>query len=47
MKVSVIGASGRVGKAVSFCLAEESVVSKIVLLSREKVWMNPGETGHE
>ncbi|MDD3753771.1 MAG: malate dehydrogenase [Methanobacterium sp.] len=36
MKVSVIGASGRVGKAVSFCLAEESVVNKIVLLSREK-----------
>lgn len=36
MKVSVIGASGRVGKAAAFCLAEDSVVSKIVLLSREK-----------
>jgi malate dehydrogenase len=36
MKVSVIGASGRVGKAAAFCLAEESVVSEMVLLSREK-----------
>lgn len=36
MKVSVIGASGRVGKAAAFCLAEDSVVSKMVLLSREK-----------
>lgn len=36
MKVSVIGASGRVGKAAAFCLAEESVVSDMVLLSREK-----------
>ncbi|MDY9922552.1 malate dehydrogenase [Methanobacterium sp.] len=36
MKVSVIGASGRVGKAAAFCLAEESAVSEVVLLSREK-----------
>jgi malate dehydrogenase len=36
MKVSVIGASGRVGKAAAFCLAEESVVSEMVLLSREQ-----------
>ncbi|MDO5836255.1 MAG: malate dehydrogenase [Methanobacterium sp.] len=36
MKVSVIGASGRVGKAAAFSLAEESVVSEVVLLSREK-----------
>lgn len=35
MKVSVIGASGRVGKAAAFSLAEESVVSEVVLLSRE------------
>lgn len=36
MKVSVIGASGRVGKAAAFSLAEESVVSEVVLLAREK-----------
>jgi malate dehydrogenase len=36
MKVSVIGASGRVGKAAAFCLAEESAVSEVVMLSREK-----------
>lgn len=35
MKVSVIGASGRVGRAAAFCLAEENVVSKLVLISRE------------
>ncbi len=35
MKVSVIGASGRVGKAAAFCLAEENVVNELVLLSRE------------
>ena len=36
MKVSVIGASGRVGRAAAFCLAEENVVSKLVLLSRKE-----------
>ncbi|NYB52611.1 MAG: malate dehydrogenase [Methanobacteriaceae archaeon] len=36
MKVSVIGASGRVGRAAAFCLAEESVVSELVLLSRKE-----------
>jgi malate dehydrogenase len=36
MKISVIGASGRVGKAAAFCLAEESAVSEVILLSREK-----------
>lgn len=36
MKVSVIGASGRVGKTAAFSLAEESVVSEVVMLSREK-----------
>lgn len=36
MKVSVIGATGRVGKAAAFSLAEESVVSEVVLVSREK-----------
>ncbi len=35
MKVSVIGASGRVGRTAAFCLAEENVVSKLVLFSRE------------
>lgn len=35
MKVSVIGASGRVGKAAAFCLAEENVVNKLVLVSRK------------
>jgi len=35
LKVSVIGASGRVGRAAAFCLAEENVVSKLVLISRE------------
>jgi len=35
LKVSVIGASGRVGKAAAFCLAEENVVSKLVLVSRK------------
>lgn len=34
MKVSVIGASGRVGKAAAFCLAEENVVSDLLLISR-------------
>ena len=36
LKVSVIGASGRVGKAAAFCLAEEDLVNKLVLISREK-----------
>jgi malate dehydrogenase len=36
LKVSVIGASGRVGRAAAFCLAEENVVSKLVLLSRKE-----------
>lgn len=36
MKVSVIGASGRVGRTAAFCLAEENMVSKVVLFAREK-----------
>ncbi|MGZ4856807.1 MAG: malate dehydrogenase [Methanobacteriaceae archaeon] len=36
MKVSVIGASGRVGRAAAFCLAEEDLVNKLVLISRER-----------
>lgn len=36
MKVSVIGASGRVGRTAAFCLAEENMVSKLVLLSRKE-----------
>jgi malate dehydrogenase len=31
----VIGASGRVGRTAAFCLAEENVVSKLVLFARE------------
>ncbi len=36
MKVSIIGASGRVGRAAAFCLAEENSVNKLMLVSREK-----------
>lgn len=36
MKVSVIGASGRVGRTAAFCLAEENMVSKLVLFSRKE-----------
>jgi len=36
LKVSVVGASGRVGRAAAFCLAEENLVNKLVLISREK-----------
>jgi malate dehydrogenase len=36
VKVSVIGASGRVGRTAAFCLAEENMVSKLVLFAREK-----------
>ncbi len=36
MKVSIIGASGHVGRAAAFCLAEENSVNKLVLISREK-----------
>lgn len=36
MKVSIIGASGHVGRAAAFCLAEENSVDKLVLISREK-----------
>ena len=36
MKVSVIGASGRVGKAAAFCLAEENSVNDLVLISRKE-----------
>ncbi|MDD1774300.1 MAG: malate dehydrogenase [Methanobacterium sp.] len=36
MKVSVMGASGRVGRTAAFCLAEENMVSKLVLFAREK-----------
>lgn len=36
MKVSVIGASGRVGRTAAFCLAEENMVSKLVLFAREE-----------
>lgn len=36
MKVSVIGASGRVGKAAAFCLAEENSVNNLVLISRKE-----------
>jgi len=36
VKVSVIGASGRVGRTAAFCLAEENMVSKLVLFAREE-----------
>jgi len=36
LKVTVIGGSGRVGKAAAFCLAEEDLVDEMVLISREK-----------
>ncbi|WP_292460831.1 malate dehydrogenase [Methanothermococcus sp.] len=36
MKVSVIGASGRIGSAVSFLLAKEPYIKHINLISREK-----------
>ena len=36
MKVSVIGASGRVGKAAAFCLAEENSVNNLVLIARKE-----------
>jgi malate dehydrogenase len=35
LKVSVIGASGRVGSASAFCLAEENSVEELVLFSRK------------
>lgn len=35
MKVSIIGATGRVGRAAAFCLAEENSVNKLVLIARE------------
>ncbi len=34
--MSVIGASGRVGRTAAFCLAEENMVSKLVLFAREE-----------
>lgn len=36
MKVSIIGATGRVGRAAAFCLAEENSVGKLVLFAREE-----------
>ncbi|HIP34860.1 MAG TPA: malate dehydrogenase, partial [Methanothermococcus okinawensis] len=36
MKISVIGASGRIGSTVSFLLAREPSIKHIVLISREK-----------
>lgn len=36
LKVSVIGASGRVGRAAAFCLAEENAVNNLVLISRKE-----------
>jgi malate dehydrogenase len=36
LKVSVIGASGRVGKTAAFCLAEENCVNDLVLISRKE-----------
>ena len=36
MKVSIIGATGRVGRAAAFCLAEENSVNKLALIAREE-----------
>jgi malate dehydrogenase len=36
LKVSVIGASGKVGKTAAFCLAEENCVNDLVLISRKE-----------
>ena len=36
MKVSIIGASGRVGSEAAFCLAEENSVAELTLISRKK-----------
>lgn len=36
MKVSIIGATGRVGRAAAFCLAEENSVNRLVLIAREE-----------
>jgi len=36
LKVSIIGATGRVGRAAAFCLAEEKSVNKLVLIAREE-----------
>lgn len=36
MKVSIIGATGRVGRAAAFCLAEENSVNNLVLIAREE-----------
>ncbi|MDR2623353.1 MAG: malate dehydrogenase [Methanobrevibacter sp.] len=35
MKVSIIGASGRVGKTTAFCISEDSSVDDLVLISRK------------
>jgi malate dehydrogenase len=35
VKVSILGAAGRVGKAAAFCLAEERFVRELMLISRE------------
>jgi malate dehydrogenase len=36
LKVSIIGATGRVGRAAAFCLAEEKSVNRLVLIAREE-----------
>jgi malate dehydrogenase len=36
LKVSIIGATGRVGRAAAFCLAEENSVNRLVLIAREE-----------
>lgn len=36
MKVSIIGATGRVGRAAAFCLAEENSVNRLVLIARDE-----------
>lgn len=44
MKVSIIGSTGRVGRAAAFCLAEEQAVNELNLNAREKsLERNKGE----
>jgi malate dehydrogenase len=36
LKVSIVGASGKVGKSAAFCLAEENVANQLVLIGRKE-----------
>jgi len=36
LKVSIIGATGRVGRSAAFCLAEENSVSELMIITQEE-----------